>query len=166
MVRDRPAGLRAAGLDPDARPGWRRSPAGTRTASAADLLRRRPAGQQRPVLAVQARRALSLGSHGHRRSRAPAASHPADQTEQSPLPRRENTRAGGTPPARRDSRAARRRPNLKISTRLAPQATTSQARKVEARRGKEVQRGYPVELARGRARGRKAHQRRADRGKR
>jgi hypothetical protein len=42
------------------------------------------------------------------------------------------TRARGTPLTRRDSRATRHDPDLKISGWPAPQVTTSQARKIEA----------------------------------
>jgi Transposase DDE domain group 1 len=79
VVRDRRAGLRAAGLDPDARPGRSPPPVGTQTAPAAPVLRRGPPGHQRPAPAAQARRALALGRGGHRRSRPPAG-HPVRLT--------------------------------------------------------------------------------------
>ena len=74
LVRDRRAGLRAHGLDADARPHRESPPLGTQTAPAADLRRRRPARLQRPPPAAPPRRTLALGRRRHRRSH-PAAGH-------------------------------------------------------------------------------------------
>jgi hypothetical protein len=72
---------------------------------------------------------------GPRRSppRSPACrpSRPAEQPEQPLRPGKANTRACGTPPTRRDSRAARHDPARKITHQPTPQASTSAARKVE-----------------------------------
>src|SRR6202041_3317972 len=65
VVRGRGAGLRAAGLDPDARPGRRRPPPGTETPPPAALPRRRPPCLQRAAAAAPPRRALALGRRAH-----------------------------------------------------------------------------------------------------
>jgi Transposase DDE domain group 1 len=60
--------------------------------------------------------------------------HPADQLEPPPRHGRRNHQGPGTPPTRRDSRAARHGQPLKISQQPPPQATTSRTRKIEVRR--------------------------------
>ena len=72
LVRDRRPGLRAAGLDPDARPDRDRPPLGTETAPPAPVLRRRPARARRPPPAAPARRTMALGRRDHRRGHPPA----------------------------------------------------------------------------------------------
>ena len=107
-----------------------RPPLGTETAPAAPVLRRRPPRPQRPPPAAPARRTLALGRRDHRRGHPPAGppvrltsrNHPYDQEGAT-------TRARGTPPTRRDSRAARHGPHLKITPSRTPQASTSQAAK-------------------------------------
>ena len=61
LVRDRRAGLRTAGLDPDARPTRERPPLGTQAAAAAPVLRRRAPGPQRPPAAAPPRPDLAMG---------------------------------------------------------------------------------------------------------
>ena len=69
----------------------------------------------------------------HRRgSPACRPSHPADQPEPSLRHERSNPGARGTPPTRRDSRAARHGPHPKITTSRTTQASTSATRKIEA----------------------------------
>ena len=91
-------------------------PLGTQTAPAAPVLRRRAPRPRRPPPAAPPRRALALGPRHHRRGHPPAGppvrltsrNHPCDQEGAT-------TRARGTPPTRRDSRAASHGPHLKIS---------------------------------------------------
>jgi hypothetical protein len=114
LVRDRRAGLRAAGLDPDARPDRHRPPLGTQAAPAAAVLRGRPPGSQRPPPAAPPRRTLALGRRHYCRSRPPVGlpvrltsrnnhhdqegehqgpwnpAHPARRPASQPPPRREN----------------------------------------------------------------------------
>jgi hypothetical protein len=110
-VRDRLPGLRAAGLDPDARPDRDCPPLGTETAPAA------------PVLGRLARAAAGSGSaspnDGPGLARSPPQSpackpsRPADHPKRSLRHRRSNPGANGTLPTRRDSRAAGNRPARK-----------------------------------------------------
>jgi hypothetical protein len=72
LVRDRRAGLRAAGLGPDARPGRHRPPLGAQAAPPARLRRRRPSGARRPPPAAKARAELALGCRDRRRRYPPA----------------------------------------------------------------------------------------------
>jgi hypothetical protein len=58
--------------------------------------------------------------------------HPADQATPSLRSGRSNHRARGTPPTRRDSRAARHGTPLKTATTPPPQATRPRSRKIEA----------------------------------
>ena len=85
-----------------------------------------PAGPRRPPPAAASRRSTGPGP---RRSppRSPACrpSRPADQPEQSLRPGKENTGARGTPPTRRDSRAARHDRTLESTPWPAPQPATS-----------------------------------------
>ena len=112
VVRDRGPGLRAPGLDPDARPDRDRPPLGTQTAPAAPVLRRRAPRPRRPPPAAQARRNAGPGpARSPPRSPACRPCHPADQPEPSLRHERSNPGARGTPPTRRDSRAARHRPD-------------------------------------------------------
>ena len=82
----------------------------------------------------------------HRRDHPPAGppvrltsrNHPDDQEG-------ETTRARGTPPTRRDSRAARHGQTLKISHQPMPQATASQARKIEASERDEIEFAVPAD---------------------
>jgi hypothetical protein len=59
-------------------------------------------------------------------------SRPADQPQPPQRPRKENTRACGAPPTRRDSRATRHIPALKNSHQPIPQASPARSRKIEA----------------------------------
>ena len=79
VVRDRLPGLRAAGLDPDARPDRDCPPLGTETAPAAPVLGRRAPGPRRPPAPAPPRRTMALGPPDHHRSHPPA-SHPVRLT--------------------------------------------------------------------------------------
>jgi hypothetical protein len=121
LVRDRRAGLRAAGLDPDARPGrearrWEPKRLRLRLFSAAGRLVR--GGRRlRPPPAAPPRPALALGRPDHRRGHPPA-SHSLRLTSQNRHHDTEGAtpRACGTPPSRRDRRAASHGPHMKIIT--------------------------------------------------
>ena len=77
LVRDRRPGLRAAGLDADARPGRASPPLGTQTPAAAPVRRRRPPGPRRPArLRLRLAATLALGRPDHRRGHPPAG-HPS-----------------------------------------------------------------------------------------
>ncbi len=132
LVRDRRAGLRAARLDPDARADRDRPPLGTQAAPAAHIRRCRASGPQRTAPAAPPRGALALGRAAHHRSRPPAGPPVRLVARTATTSRKENTRDRGTPPTRRDSRAARHEPTLKTGARPAPQVTTARARKIEA----------------------------------
>jgi len=58
-------------------------------------------------------------------------SHPADQQQPPLRPRKDNTKARGTPPTRRDSRAPSRARQPEINPSRTPQASRSRARKIE-----------------------------------
>jgi hypothetical protein len=100
VVRDRRAGLRAAGLDPDARPD-RRRPLRNRNGSGCGCSRSPAAWPARPPPAAAARRALALGRRDHRRGRPLQAFRPADSRNNPRRPGKENTGARGTPPPAR-----------------------------------------------------------------
>jgi Transposase DDE domain group 1 len=82
---------------------------------------------------------LRLAAHWPRAGQLAAAvtacrpCHLAEQPEPSQQRGRSNPGACGTPPTRRDSRAARHRPHPKITTSRTPQASTSGTRKIEAK---------------------------------
>ena len=134
LVRDRRPGLRAAGLGPDARPGRGRPPLGAETAPAAPVRRRR-AGSSAAAAACGC--ASRRTGPGPRRSppRSPGCrpSRPADQPEQ---PLRQERRAPG-PVEPRPPGATAGQPGTTERWNPAPwpvpQATTSRARKIEAR---------------------------------
>ena len=116
-MRDRRAGLRAARLDADARLHRPRPPMGTQTGPAADLHLRRTARPRRPPPAAPPRRDAGPGPPASPlRTTACKPSRPADQPQPPQRPKKENTRARGTPPTRRDSRATRHGPALKTAT--------------------------------------------------
>ena len=83
-----------------------------------------PPRPRRPPPAAAPRRTLALGRRDHRRDHPPAGppvrltsrNRPYDQERRTPGAR-------GTPPTRRDSRAARHDPTLKISHQPIPQAS-------------------------------------------
>jgi hypothetical protein len=141
LVRDRRAGLRAAGLDPDARPRRPGPPLGAQTAPAAGLRRRRAAGARRAPPAAATRRTLALGPRDHRRDqpaggppvRLTSPNHPSDHEG-------EATRTCGTPPARHDSRA---RPGTENSPQPTPQANHPGSREIEASR-RAIRRPVPI----------------------
>ena len=91
-----------------ARPG---PPLGAETAAPARLRRRGTDRARRTPPAAATRRALALGRRGSRRHQ-PAAGHPVRLTSPNRTSDQEGeiTRDRGTPPARRDSRAARHAP--------------------------------------------------------
>jgi Transposase DDE domain group 1 len=136
LVRDRGAGLRTAGVDPDARLRRPGPPLGTQTAAAADLRRRRADRPRRPPPAASHRRPLALGRPDRRRDHPPAGL-PVRVTSQNRLDdQEETTRTRGTPPTWRDSRAARHSQPLKNSLGTVPQATDRVSRKIEAKANK------------------------------
>ena len=77
------------------------------------------------------------------RSPACRPSRLADQPDQTRRPGRRTPGARGTPPTRRDSRAAGHRPHQKISPSRAPQASRSWARKIEANAASDAPRDVP-----------------------
>ena len=110
-----------------------RPPLGAQTAPPAPVRRRRAPRPQRPPPAATPRRTLALGRADHRRDHPGCRpSRPADQPEQPPTTRKEQPRARGTPPTRRDSRAARHGPTLKISPSRRLRPARSGTRKIEA----------------------------------
>jgi hypothetical protein len=102
------AGLRAAGLDADARPHRGRPPLGAETAPTADLRRRGTTRPRRPP-AAEAGRPLALD----RDATAARPSRPADQPEPHHRSGRRHHQGPWNPARRRDSRAARHRPDPK-----------------------------------------------------
>ena len=115
LVRDRRPGLRAAGLDPDARPDRDRPPLGTQAPAAAALrLAGRLASSGRRLRLRLAER-WPWAARSPPRSPACRPSHPADQPEQPHARKEKSTRARGTPPTRRDSRAARHGQTMKTA---------------------------------------------------
>ena len=91
-MRDRRAGLRTAGLDPDARPHRDRPPLGTGTAPAAPVRHRRTPSPRRPRTPVAARPTIAMGQRVHRRDRPPAGSSVGLTRRNSPPTRKENPR--------------------------------------------------------------------------
>jgi hypothetical protein len=93
--------------------GWPRPGLGTQTAAAAPVLRRRAPGPGRVPPAAALCRHLALGHTTNRRDH-PAAGPSLRLTRQNhPCDQEGDTRARGTPPTRRDSRAARHAQTLK-----------------------------------------------------
>ena len=125
---DDPIGPQPGTEAPDQRAACRRSPltvrpaAGTPPVAAADLRRGRTAEPHRPPPAATRRRQPALGHPDHRRQHP--AQHPHTQLirPKRPYDQEGNSRAPGTPPARRNSRAIRRGHQRKQSTRPVPQA--------------------------------------------
>ena len=116
-------------------PPWPASPAaGNRNVSACVFS---PLPDAWPAAAAACGSASPNAGHGPRTSppRSPACrpSRPANQPEQTRRPGRRNTRARGTPPTRRDSRAAGHGRHPKINPSRTPQASRSRARKIEVR---------------------------------
>jgi hypothetical protein len=117
-VRDRRAGLRAAGLDAGAHPGWGSPPGGEREPKRLRLRIFAVAGR---LVSSGRRLRLRLANAGPRPARSPPQptickpSHPADRPEQASDQKGETTRACGTPPTRRDRRAVRHGQTLKTA---------------------------------------------------
>ena len=94
LVRDRRSGLRAAGLDADARPHRQSPPLGAQTSAAAHLRCRRPPRPRRPPSPAPPRRTLALGRPDHLRGHPPAGhplwltsrNHPCDTEGATPGP--------------------------------------------------------------------------------
>src|SRR6185369_8644606 len=79
-----------------------------KAAAAAPVLCRRTPGPRRPPPAAAPRRDLALGRSAHRRNHPPASLHTRLTSRKPPLrPGKDQPRARGTPPTRRDSRATR-----------------------------------------------------------
>jgi Transposase DDE domain group 1 len=95
LVRDRRPGLRAARLDPDARPHRPGPPLGAETAPAAPVLRRGPDRPGEPAPASRAELALGRGDHRHD---CPAAGHPVRLTSRNSHYARRAPWACGTRP--------------------------------------------------------------------
>jgi hypothetical protein len=124
VVQDRGPGLRAPGLDADARPRRGRSPLGAEAAPAADLLRRRPVRQQRPAPAPPARRTLAPGRRDNGRSHPPAR-HPSGSPAGNTLTTRKENHQGPWNPAHPARQPATRHDQtLKNQPRPVPQAAT------------------------------------------
>ena len=127
LVRDRRVGLRAAGLDADARPGrparrWEPKRLRLRLFAIAGRLAR--SGRRlRLRLAERWPWAADITAAIARLQALPSANQP----EQTRRPGRRNTRARGTPPTRRDSRAAGHGRHPKINPSRTPQASRSRA---------------------------------------
>jgi Transposase DDE domain group 1 len=90
------------------------------------------------------RRAAASPNAGPGPARSPPPSpacrpcHPADQPEPSLRHRRSNPGTRGTPPTRRDSRAASHSPDPKITTSRTAQPSTSGTRKIEVKQARVV----------------------------
>jgi hypothetical protein len=121
FVPDRRPDLRTAGLDSDARAHRPRPPLGTKAAAAAAVLRRRAHRPRRTPATAPPRRPMALDWPDHLR----------DRTAPGTGTRKEKPRARGTPPTRRDSRAAINDTTLKAAIRPQPQATETRSRKSE-----------------------------------
>ena len=92
------------------------------------------AGARRPLPAAAPRGKLAVDTANHRRHHRAAGPVIRLTSQNSHSDQEgETTGARGTPPARRDSRAARHAHTLKINPSRTPQATTAGARKIEAR---------------------------------
>ncbi len=105
-----------AGLDADARPDRQGPPLGAQAAPPAPARHRGPARAREPPPAAAPRGELALGCGYHRRDHPPAG-HPVRLTSRNSNHDAEGeaTRARGTPPTRRDSRAAGLTRKLKLA---------------------------------------------------
>ena len=132
VVRDRRAGLRAAGLDPAARPGRGSPPLGAQAPAAAALRGRRTTRLQLPPPAAPPRRTLALGSRHHRCGHPPAS--PAVRlTSRNRCYDQERTTPGAVEPRhpeRQPGPGHARRP--KINPSQTPQTRTPASRNIEA----------------------------------
>jgi hypothetical protein len=96
-------GVRAAGLDPDVRPARPGPALGTQMAAAAPVQRGRAHRLHRQAPAAAHRNTLAMGQPHHRSDPPASGPHPGRTT---PATQEGEPRDYGTPPARRDSRAA------------------------------------------------------------
>ena len=145
LVRDRRPGLRAAGLDPAARPDRDRPLLGAETATPAAFLRRRAAGTRRTAPAAPARTTLALGRPGHRGSH-PAANPPIRVTSRNrPYDQERETQDPRNPahPARQPGNQPRPTPENQPSR--TPQATAPSSRNIEANARKRPLRSGSLE---------------------
>jgi Transposase DDE domain group 1 len=134
VVRDRRPGLRAAGLDPAARPNRHGPTLGTQTAPPAHLRRRRPPRPRRPPPAATAGRTMALDWRD-RSGRHPPAIPPIRLTSPNRHDDQERKHQGrGTPPTRRDSRTPSHGRRPKIDPSRTPQTRTATSRNFEVKR--------------------------------
>jgi hypothetical protein len=106
LVRDHRAGLRAAGLDADTRPGRARSAVRAQEAAAQAVRLRRTHRPRRPAPAASPRKGLALGQPDRRQHPNPGPGTRLSSQNPTQRPER-NPKGKWNPVHRRDSRAAR-----------------------------------------------------------